>query len=305
MALGVEGERGLARLDRQCPLGVSAGLQRGGDRPGGAQRLAPGLRERLVPREDAVDLVVVEALVRADAGAVEGRLGDVRAVEVEFDGDREALHPGLERARLVRERLGEHRLHPARDVDARPAQVGLAIEGRAGRDVGGDVRDVHPDPVPLAPEVFRGDRVVEVLRGDGVDREGGELAQVAARVARRVACVLPGQAVPRLRGRALDPRREAALEASVEHVTLEDVGRDVGSPDDPHDPRPLAAPLPRQPDEHEVAGPRVPGALEHDRPAALEERLGRRGASASGKHADDRLAHRGLPGVPGLALRPG
>ncbi len=50
---------------------------------------------------------------------------------------------------------------------------------RVGGHVGRDVGDMHPhahrDPIR---HTFRGDRVVEVACGGGIDGEGGQLAQV-------------------------------------------------------------------------------------------------------------------------------
>ena len=70
-----------------------------------------------------------------------------------------------------------------RHVDARAAPERLALERPARAQVGGHVGDVDPEPDPLALAAG-GHRVVEVLGVVGVDREGGQLGQVHAGVAR-------------------------------------------------------------------------------------------------------------------------
>ena len=177
----VERELGLGRLDRQGALGVAPGLQRGGGLAGGGQRLGPRRPRLLVAGEEPVDLVVVQAHVRADERAVEGRPDDLRPPQLELHRHREAVDLRAQRAGVAGQRLGQHRLGRAGDVDARRAAVGLAVDGRARPHERADVGDVHPDaPVPVA-EALCGDRVVEVLGGRRVDREGRQRRQVAAR----------------------------------------------------------------------------------------------------------------------------
>src|SRR3954447_21784815 len=114
------------------------------------------------------------------------------------------------------------------------APGGLALERRAGADVGGHVGDVHPDAEALVAERLGRDRIVEVARGDRVDREGGEAREVGAGdVAHR--------RVGRLARGALDAGRERAAQAAVEHERLDDVARDVGPPEDARDLRAPAA----------------------------------------------------------------
>ena len=216
---------------------------------------------------------------------------DARAVEVELDGDREAVLVRDERARVVGERLGQHRLDLAGDVDARGAAVRLAVDRRAGRHVRGDVGDVDPDPHDAAVEPLGADRVVEVARGRRVDRERRQVAQVAPRGV--VADLLGRRA--RL---ALDERVEAAPQAAVEHQRLEHVARDVGPADAREHPA-VAGARPARRDEHEVAGAGVQArlrAVDVDPPPAREERLGGQEAAAPLEHRDDgRRARRPLP----------
>ena len=110
------------------------------------------------------------------------------------------------------------------------------------RDKRFDVGDVHPHPpaVPVAERLGR-DRVVEVLRGDRIDRECRELTQVTSGGRRLVAQL----AVGRLTGEALDGRVEAALETTVEHQRRDHVTGDVGTTEaaqHPRSPRSATAP---------------------------------------------------------------
>ena len=89
-----------------------------------------------------------------------------------------------------------------------------AVERRAGRDEVRDVRDVHPgaDPVALAPER---ERVVEVLRRLGVDRE-----RRAGRAGRRG---------PRAAARAASCGSNSAPRALLDEQRLEHVLDPVGA----------------------------------------------------------------------------
>ena len=79
MALLVELELGLLGVDHERAAALARALQRGGGLAGDAQRLAPGLDGGLAAGEDAVDALVVKALVGADDRAVEGRARRHRA----------------------------------------------------------------------------------------------------------------------------------------------------------------------------------------------------------------------------------
>src|SRR5262249_44305649 len=129
-------------------------------------------------------------------------------------------------------------------------------------------------------QVLGGDRIVEVAGVDRVDREGGELAEIAAFLKE----VGP---VPVFRfGRFLfDAIREAAAQALVEHEGLEHVARDVRLPDlADHPGAGLAAA-----DQDDVADPAVAlgAARQRDALAAIEQRLGHHQPAALGEHADD------------------
>ena len=81
---------------------------------------------------------------------------------------------------------------------------------------------MHPHAPAVGTELLARDRVVEVARGDRVDRERRQAGEVAARVVGRAG----------LLRRALHAGREAARQAAVEHQRLEHVARDVGAPED-------------------------------------------------------------------------
>ena len=176
---GVELELGLGRVERQRPLRGPALLERSRGRTRDLERRPPVARRAVRTGKDAIDLPVVQALVRADHRAVERAAANPRAFEHELGRDREAVLPGHKRARPVRERLGQHRLDRARDVHAGPAPVGLAVEQRARPHVFGHVGDVDPHPPRAIPLVRGRDRIVEVTGGDRVDRERRQRAQIA------------------------------------------------------------------------------------------------------------------------------
>ncbi len=283
VAVAVEGELRLGRLDRERALALPLGLQRGGGGPRRAQRLGPRLLRLLLPGEDAVDLLVVEARVGADRRAVEGDASDDGAVQLQLDRDREPVDVRPQRAGVVREPLRQHRLDLAGHVDGGRALERLAVDQVAGADVSGDVGDVDPDPPALLPQRLHRDRVVEVLRRRRVDREGRQLAQVAAAV---------DLDRPRIARGPLDGRVEAALEAAVEHQRLEHVGGDVGPAEPAHDLRVSLAAAVADPQQHEVAV--VAGAIAvDDRPrAAAEERLADHEAAALLEDRDELAALR-------------
>ncbi len=117
------------------------------------------------------------------------------------------------------------------------------------------------------------ERVVEVLRLVGVDREREEVAQVDAIVL----------VVARLRGK----RRVLAADALVPEEPFQDGLDVVGAPEDLLEAG-AAAP---EAEEHEVADRRLPRtlAVDDDGDAALEERLADEELAAPGELADDEI----------------
>ncbi len=231
--------------------------------------------------EDAVDARVVQPLVRADhrPGERHPPHGPVVS-DVHPHRHREPVGVRAQRAGVVGQGLGEHRLDAPGDVDARAAPCRLAVDGAARRDERADVGDVHPDADRPVVAMLRADRVVEVLGGDRVDGERRQVAQIAAprlRPARHV--------VARPLCLEVDRAVEAAAQAAVEHERLEDVARVVRSPELADDPRVAAAlALRAHDDEVPDAGTRV--AVHDQLLPALEERLGDEEAPALGEHSD-------------------
>ena len=124
------------------------------------------------------------------------------------------------------------------------------VERRAGRDEPRDVGDVHPHPDPVALAADR-DRVVEVLRGLGVDREREQVAEVDAALEARLG---------RLVG--LEVRRGAPCSTSSPSST---VSIELRRAEHALEPRAPAA----RADDDEVAGAGVaePVAVERERHA--------------------------------------
>ena len=200
--------------------------------------------------EDPLGLPVGQPLPAADDRAVEGRLARVEApVERHLDGQAEPVLVRAQAAEIVGELGREHRRDTAGDVRRERAPRRAAVERRAGRDEMRDVGDVHPGAQPVAFVPHR-DRVVEVLRRLGVDRERELVAQVDPALERR-----RGQVV-----RLVLLDQPLLLEQGLEHA----VDR-VGGPERFLEPR---AALARR-DDRELAGPNLGEAapVEHERHA--------------------------------------
>ncbi len=273
-------------MRRSCSAAATARAASSGAAHGSSAGSSPG--------EDAVDLLVVQPRVRADRRAVEAHPRDVGPREVELDGHRRALLQRHERAGLVGQRLGQHRLHAPGDVDARPAPRRLAVDERARPHVGADVGDVHPDPGGAVVEALGGDRVVEVARGDRIDRERRQVGEVAA------GDLLVDAVVARLLGGALHGGIEAPPQPAVEHERLEHVGGHVRAPEAAQD-LGVAAGARGRPDQHEVADRDARVAVEDHAAARREERLGDEKAPALVDRRDDPL---GGPRLTRGAARP-
>ncbi len=185
VAGGVEAKLGLAGLDLEAGRAAVLPEHRRGI-AGDRQRLGDVLGSAAAPGEEEVELIVVEAGAGADAAAVEARgTRPAGGAELDLGRDRQPLHVRRQAAGLLAQRPRQHRLDGTRHVGAVPPPARLEIERRAGQHMSGDVGDVDPDahPVLLAPGR---DRVVEVARRSGIDREGGQLGQVAARALARL-----------------------------------------------------------------------------------------------------------------------
>ena len=127
------------------------------------QRLGDPLRRPRPAGEDLVELLVVEAGIRAHQAAVEARRQRLAGLrDLDLGGDREPVLIGNEAAGVAREDLRQHRRDPPRHVGGVGSAAGLLLESAARANVRGDVGDVDPEAkAALRPR--RGHRVVEVV----------------------------------------------------------------------------------------------------------------------------------------------
>ena len=91
--------------------------------------------------------------------------------EKQKDGLRQPVLCFNERAEAVGKFFGQHRNDRSDEIGGVAPTLCFAIERRLGFDVSGDIGDVDADPGLAAFEFFNGDRVVEVFRIVGVNRE--------------------------------------------------------------------------------------------------------------------------------------
>ena len=100
-------------------------------------------------------------------------------VFIKLDAERHTgpLNPGMQRAQIARERLGQHRHHTIRKIGRVAALFRLDIKLRAGADIMRHIGNRHPDDMPVTIRVGHGaNRIVPVA---GVCRVNGEERQVA------------------------------------------------------------------------------------------------------------------------------
>ena len=222
VALAREVELRLDGLDRERAA-------RGPRAPSSAAATPRARRERLRPRllgalgagEDPVHLRVVEPRVRADQRAVEGGAHDVGAVEVELDGDREAV--------LVRARASRRRWRAPRAASARPCPARRRWS-RAGRPRGRPPsraararRRRRCGPRRASTPPSSRSALIASSKSRAV---GGSIVNVgrSRRSLRGTSRAARSAAAARL---ALDERVEAPAQPAVEHQRLEHVARDV------------------------------------------------------------------------------
>jgi len=184
---------------------------------------------RAFAAEDLRDLLVGEAPGDADGGVGEAHLGtlaDRREVhERALDEADTAL---LQAGQAVGDRLGKHRQHTLRQIDAGGALAGFAVERTARRREVGHVGDVHAELPVLARRIdCQRNGVVEVARVHRVDghrRPGGKVftafevffAEAGGRLARFFERVLR-EAVGQAQGADDRQRIDAGLAARAEH----------------------------------------------------------------------------------------
>ena len=86
----------------------------------------------------------------------------------------------VQAANAVAQALGQHRDDAVDEVNAVPALERLTVERASRRDVSRDVRDVDAE-FPFATRQFLDiDRVIEIARVIGIDRDDELLAQIFA-----------------------------------------------------------------------------------------------------------------------------
>ena len=213
-ALTVEVECDLGPLDPQRPAREPPSAQLGRVR-GRELELLRNLGRNVA----ALRLAVGQPGVAADRRAVEERL----AARGELDGHARPVDVRPQGARVVRELGREHRRDQTGHVGRERPGGRPSIERRACRDERRDVGDVHPgtDAVPLA---HHRDRVVEVLRRVGVDRERRQVAEIDSTFAGRLPQVDGLQRRPRA---ALD---QETLEHSLDPARRPEHALDLRSP---------------------------------------------------------------------------
>ena len=147
--------------------------------------------------------------------------------------------------------MREHRLDRPGDVDARGPAPGLAVQRRRPRATWAQTSAMCTQILctPSASGLGR-DRVVEVAGAGGIDREGGQRAQVAPLAGNREAAPAAARASCSSSG------AKPAAQAAVEHQRLDHVAGPVGAADPAHHARPRA-PRSAGLDEHDVPGPRT------------------------------------------------
>ena len=166
---------------------LAAVARAAGGAPGGPERGDDGVVAGIGA---GLGLGVGEGRLRAHQGAGEAvGAGGTVGVEDEADGDAGAVDAVDERAEVARQAVGEHRDDPVGEVGGVAPAAGLAVERRAGADVGGDVGDGDPDDVAAGVGgivVGVGEDGVVVVAGvGGVDGDEGEVAQILAVAERR------------------------------------------------------------------------------------------------------------------------
>ncbi len=191
LALVGEDDAALGEIEVQR-LAQVAGAVGGG--PRGPERADDGIEEGRggwvrVAVGGGLGLAVGEGGGGAHQGAGEAVVALVAVgVEDDPDGDAGAVGAVDQRAEIGREPLGQHRHDAVGEIGGVAAAAGLAVERRAGADVGRDVGDRHPDDV--AARVRRvvvgmgADGIVVVAGVGGVDgdqRQGAQVFAVAER----------------------------------------------------------------------------------------------------------------------------
>ena len=145
-----------------------------------------GFTDRLevIVLHEGEGLFVGEAFIAANDG-----IGEIDLLNLCFlgkgyeDGFGETILRFDETTESVGEGVGQHRYNGADEVGTVAAFLGFFVEGGAGFDVGGDVRDMDADAVAAFAEFLDGEGVVEILGIVGIDGEGKDITAIAAALA--------------------------------------------------------------------------------------------------------------------------
>ncbi len=130
--------------------------------------------------ENRIHVGVGHALGRADDAFAQLVAENLAAVvDLHDAGQHQPVHLRAQAADVGRKLERQHGHGAVGKIDAGAAQSRLLIEGRAGRDVVGDVGDVDLKFVVAVSSMPDGDGVVEVARGLAVDSDDREIAEVA------------------------------------------------------------------------------------------------------------------------------
>ena len=109
-------------------------------------------------------------------------VADDLALVIDFHGagERQPVNLRAQAAEVGRKFERQHRDGAVGKIDAGAAQARFLVERRVGRDVVGDVGDMHLQFIVVVFELANVDSIVEVAGGLAVDGDDGKLAVVAA-----------------------------------------------------------------------------------------------------------------------------
>ena len=116
--------------------------------------------------------LVGEAALRMDNRRI--KLGAQHAAivgEEKLDALRQAIHVGLERAEFVAQGFRQHRDDAVNEIGGVAAFARLDIQRRAGLHVVRHVSDVNPELPLIARNSLETNRIIEILRVVGVNRD--------------------------------------------------------------------------------------------------------------------------------------
>ena len=185
----IEDDADLSELEVEGSVGKTFSPQHPAEPPGTLQVLDETTLFLLGNRSDpggvelhpGKGLLVAVAAVTPDHGRDKaGRLLFSRRVEFEDRRMGEPFDARLQRTDAVAELLRQHGKDAVGEIDAVAALAGLAVEGGPRLHVMGDIGDMHGELPTAVGTLGDADRVVEVLRVLGIDREDLALAPILA-----------------------------------------------------------------------------------------------------------------------------